>query len=182
MKIIDSRFCEHLPPAEPQPSMLDLLNQSVVSARIGRTEKARAERVVSPILVEARRLAGDRVQLFSGEEFDVDKDLGLSGFCDFLFSKSNNEWIIDAPVAMFVGQPKEGILDDSWGQCVAQMVAAQKYNRDRNENIPVIYGCVTSGRLWQFLRLEGNILTIDANHYDLMPVQKILGILKWMLS
>ena len=182
LTIIGSHFCESLPPAEPQPSMLDILNQCFPYAGIGRSEKAKSERLISPVLVEARRLAGGRTQIFSGEEFDVDEKHGLNGFCDFLFSRSDTEFIVDAPVIMLVGQPKEGILDDGWGPCVAQMVAAQTYNQNREQIIPIIYGCVTSGKLWQFLKLEGKILTIDANNYDLMPVQKILGILKWMLS
>jgi hypothetical protein len=62
------------------------------------------------------------------------------------------------------------------------MVAAQLYNQGREQVIPVIYGCVTSGRLWQFLKLEGNVITIDPTNYSLMPLQKILGILKWILS
>jgi hypothetical protein len=36
-------------------------------------------------------------------------------------------------------------------QCVAEMFAAQTYNQSQAQNIPTIYGCVTSGRLWQYL-------------------------------
>ena len=52
----------------------------------------------------------------------------------------------------------------------------------KGKDIPVIYGCVTSGILWQFLKLEGNDVTIDPTSYLVTPVQKILGILKWILS
>jgi hypothetical protein len=62
------------------------------------------------------------------------------------------------------------------------MLAAQTYNQEQEQNIPIIYGCVTSGRLWQFLKLEGVNVTVDLTNYPAMPVQKILGILKWMLS
>ena len=41
---------------------------------------------------------------------------------------------------------------------------------------------MTSGKLWQFLKLEGNDVTIDINEYSVMPIQKILGILEWILS
>jgi ABC-type uncharacterized transport system substrate-binding protein len=68
------------------------------------------------------------------------------------------------------------------GQCVAEMVAAQSYNQLKNRSIPVIYGCVTSGTLWQFLKLEDGNVTIDPTNYLVTPVQKILGILKWILS
>jgi hypothetical protein len=77
---------------------------------------------------------------------------------------------------------KRGEIESGLGQCVAEMVAAQSYNQLKNRNIPTIYGCVTSGTLWQFLKLEGSDVTIDPTNYLVKPVQKIFGILKWILS
>jgi len=79
-------------------------------------------------------------------------------------------------------EAKRGEIETGLGQCVAEMLAAQVYNQNHEQSIPVIYGCVTSGRLWQFLKLEGSNVTIDSNVYPFMPVQKILGILKSILS
>ena len=98
-----------------------------------------------------------------------------------MFSRSANPYTIDAPVLMLV-EAKRGEIEFGLGQCVAEMIAAQLYNQDRGQIIPVIYGCVTSGRLWQFLKLEGDNVTIDPDNYPLMPIQKVLGILKWILS
>ena len=181
LRLINHRFCESMAPIEPHPSVLDVLNQWFPIAETARTEKAKSELIVSPILIEARRLANQRVQLFSGEEFNVDREQGLNSFCDFLFSKSENPFTIEAPVLMLV-EAKRGEIENGLGQCVAEMVAAQNYNQRKNKDISVIYGCVTSGKLWQFLKLEGNEVTIDPTNYSFMPVQKILGILKWMLS
>jgi hypothetical protein len=197
LKLSDHPFCSALPPAEPAPDILSVLNRWVPIAESARTEKARSEILVSPILLEARRLTNERVQIFSGEEFNVDKERGLNGFCDFLFSRSDNRLTIDAPVLMLV-EAKRGDLETGLGQsatqgseeaseqsvavCVAEMLAAQLYNQSQEQFIPVIYGCVTSGKFWQFLKLEGNSVTVDLTTYSVMPVQKILGILKWMLS
>jgi hypothetical protein len=68
------------------------------------------------------------------------------------------------------------------GQCVAEMVAAQIFNLNEGKEILTIYGCVTSGKLWQFIKLEGSDVTIDVNEYQIVPVERILGILKWMLN
>ena len=189
LKITDERFCESLPLVEPQPSMLDIFNQSFRLAEVARTEKAKSELLVSPILVEARRLTNERVQLFSGEEFDVDRARGLNGFCDFLFSKSENPFTIDAPVLMLVvgaacpqDIAKRGEIETGLGQCVAEMLAAQFYNQSQEQSTPVIYGCVTSGTIWQFLKLECSSVTIDPTNYFVVPVQKILGILNWILN
>jgi hypothetical protein len=181
LKIKDAPFCESLPTAEPAPEILSVLNEWFPIAQAARTEKALSEILVSPILLEARRLVDKRVQVFSGEEFDVDRERGLNGFCDFLFSKSEDRLTIEAPVLMVV-EAKRGEIELGQGQCVAEMVAAQVYNQIKGRNIPVIYGCVTSGRSWQFLKLEGSDVTFDLNNYPFMPIQRILGILKWMLS
>jgi hypothetical protein len=65
---------------------------------------------------------------------------------------------------------------------VAEMLAAQFYNQSQEQIIPIIYGCVTSGTIWQFLKLEGTSVTIDPTSYFVVPIQKILGILKWILN
>jgi hypothetical protein len=77
--------------------------------------------------------------------------------------------------------PKEN-LNGGLGQCIAEMVAAQKFNAANNINIPTIFGSVTSGTAWKFLKLDGNSVTIDITEYPLPPVEPILGFLLWMLS
>jgi hypothetical protein len=181
LNIIESSFCDSLPPVQPQPEFLTIFNQSLPMIRGAKSEKAKSELLVSPILVEVRRLLDDRVQLFSGEEFNVDRERGLNGFCDFLFSHSNTVYTIQAPILMLV-EAKRGELDIGLGQCIAEMVAAEIFNQRKGKITPIIYGCVTSGKLWQFLKLEGKDITIDVNEYQVTPVERILGILKWMLD
>jgi hypothetical protein len=43
-----------------------------------------------------------------------------------------------------------------------------------------IYGCITSGMLWRFLKLEGQDITIDLEDYALKPIDRLLGRLIWM--
>ena len=181
INLLESTFCDSLPLVTPQPEFLTIFAQSLPLAQKARSEKAKSELLVSPILVEARRLVGDSIQLFSGEEFNVDRDRGLNGFCDFLFSRSTTAYVIQAPVLMLV-EAKKGELDVGLGQCIAEMFAADIFNRSKDKVVPVVYGCVTSGKLWQFLKLEGKDVTIDINEYQVTPVERIIGILKWMLN
>jgi hypothetical protein len=62
-------------------------------------------------------------------------------------------------------------------QCIAEMFAAQIFNQNRGNQIESIYGVVTTGSVWRFLRLNGNIVTIDLNEIYLSPIEKLLGIL-----
>jgi hypothetical protein len=79
-------------------------------------------------------------------------------------------------------EAKKGELDVGLGQCIAEMFAVQIFNQAKDKVIPVIYGGVTSGKLWQFLKLEEKDVTIDINEYQVTPVERILGILTWMVS
>jgi hypothetical protein len=181
LSLLEDRFCQFLPAIDPQPEFLVIFDYLFELGEAAKSEKAKSELLVTPVLAQARKLSDRQVQLFSGEEFNVDRERGLNGFCDFLFTRSINRFAIEAPVLMLV-EAKRGEIESGWGQCVAEMVAAQLYNQNQEQTISVIYGCVTSGRLWQFFKLEDNRITIDPNSYSLMPVQKILGILKWILS
>ncbi len=181
INLLESTFCDSLPPATAQPAFLTIFEQSLPLAQRARSEKAKSELLVSPILIEVQRLVGDRIHLFSGEEFNVDRERGLNGFCDFLFSRSTTSYIIQAPILMLV-EAKKGELDVGLGQCIAEMFAAQIFNQTKDKVIPVVYGCVTSGKLWQFLKLEGKDVTIDINEYQVTPVERILGIIHWMVS
>jgi hypothetical protein len=181
LTLLEARFCQSLSAIDPQPEFLVIFDYLFELGEAAKSEKAKSELLVAPVLAQARKLTDRQVQLFSGEEFNVDQERGLNGFCDFLFTKSVNRFSIEAPVLMLV-EAKRGEIESGWGQCVAEMVAAQLYNRNQERSIQVIYGCVTSGRLWQFFKLEENRITIDPSSYSLMPVQKILGILNWILS
>ncbi len=80
-----------LPPTEPiAPSvyLTESLIEGLPLATATGSEKARSELIISPILVEVRKILQRQVSLFSGEDFTVEPELGLSGICDFLISRS----------------------------------------------------------------------------------------------
>lgn len=164
--------------AEIQPSeYLDVtLKYNFSIATEINTEKSRSEMIIAPILLEVRRLVNDKISLFSGREFNVDSEKGLNGACDFLISLSESQLIINAPVIAIVEAKKEDILG-GLGQCIAEMLASQLFNQQEGNTIPVIYGAITSGNIWRFLKLEQNIVYIDKVEYYINQIAKILGIL-----
>jgi hypothetical protein len=56
------------------------------------------------------------------------------------------------------------------------MLAAQIFNARENQPVNIIYGCVTTGVLWKFLRLENQKLYIDPIEISIDPVERLLGI------
>ena len=74
------------------------------------------------------------------------------------------------------------ILSQGLGQCVAEMLAAQRFNAEKGNNIPRVYGVTTTGTEWKFLKLEENRLQIDMSIYSIAQCDKILGILSSMVK
>ena len=140
------------------------------------TEKARSELLVAPLLAEVWHRSGRRIALLSGVEFNVDAAAGLNGTCDFLLCRSENLYFVTAPVLVAV-EAKRDRIPDGLGQCAAEMVAAQRFNHQANTPTAAIYGCVTTGANWRFLRLAGTHLDIDVDEYAISQPDRILGVL-----
>ena len=174
------RFLPQTEPIDPSLYLTESLIEGLPLATATGSEKARSELIISPILVEVRKILQRQVSLFSGEDFTVEPELGLSGVCDFLISRSREQILIEAPAVAIV-EAKKADLKVGLGQCAAQMVAAQKFNEINNIPIATIYGSVSSGTVWRFLKLESKTLTIDLNDYPVPPVEPLLGMLVWMV-
>jgi hypothetical protein len=144
------------------------------------SEKARSEFIIAPILASFAQTER-RFSIFSGQTFEVDAAIGLTGECDFLLSLSPDSPIVEAPVFALVEAKKQDI-EGGLGQCAAQMVAAWRFNQQHKLSLPAVYGCVTSGETWQFLRLEDNRLTIDQTRYYLDRLELLLGVFNNVLQ
>lgn len=152
------------------------LKENVNLAVAINTEKARSEMIIAPILLEMRRRLNYQVSLFSGIDFNVDNQRGLNGICDFIVSRSVEQLFLRAPIITLVEAKNEN-LKTGFGQCVAEMVAAQLFNEREGNEIQTVYGIVTIGTIWRFLKLQGQVIQIDLAEYYISDVNKILGIL-----
>ncbi|HEY9614311.1 hypothetical protein [Allocoleopsis sp.] len=140
------------------------------------TEKARSEMIIVPILLEIKRRLKHQISLFFGTDFNVDFEKGLNGICDFIISLSPEQLFVSAPVITLV-EAKNDNIKSGLGQCVAEMIAAQIFNEREGNDIIPIYGVVTTGELWKFLKLEEKLVSIDLSNYPVGNANKILGIL-----
>ncbi|MEA5597799.1 hypothetical protein [Rivularia sp. UHCC 0363] len=173
-------FLPEITPIEPSFYLKEALSEGLPLAIATGSEKARSELIISPILVEVRKILERKVSLFSGEDFTVAPELDLTGVCDFVISRSPEQVFIEAPAVIII-EAKKGDLKPGLGQCAAEMVAAQIFNQQNNIPINIIYGSVTSGTAWRFLKLEGQMLSIDLQDYAVPPVEMLLGMLVWMV-
>lgn len=174
-------FLPEIEALAPSSLLSEQLADGIPLALATGSEKARSELIISPILMEVRRRLDRQISLFSGEEFTVAPELGLSGTCDFLLSRSPEQLLIEAPAVIIV-EAKKADLKSGMGQCLAEMIAAQKFNDTNGISLPTIYGCVTNGAAWKFLQLQGQTATFDLMEYAIPPADQVLGMLVWMVK
>ena len=166
---------------EPSTHLATALERNVPLAFAMGTEKAKSELIVSAVLVELWEHFDRSISFFSGIDFNVDSENGLTGVCDFLVSLSSSQFLLESPAIILV-EAKRDNLTIGLGQCVAEMVAAQRFNAERGNDIPCVYGATTSGIEWIFLKLEEKKLQLDMAAYTIERCDKILGILAGMVS
>lgn len=164
------------PELECSNYLIETLDYNVPLALASNTEKSRSEMIITPILIELRKQLQQSISLFSGVEFNVEPAQGLNGNCDFIISRSPELLLVTAPVIVIVEAKKEN-LNAGLGQCIAEMLAAKIFNEREGNRIKTIYGTVTTGSIWKFLKLEEQTVEIDLGEYFLNNVNKILGIL-----
>ncbi len=166
-----------------QVSVSDWLNKSLsIGQKLRlRTEKAKSEAIVMPILLELKDKNDDFLMIHSGNTLKVDKERGLNGECDFILSANPTSYIIDTPIISVV-EAKNDDLAMGVGQCAAQMYASKIRNEEEGEPLEIIFGCVTNGRDWQFMKLENKQLLIDEKVYFIENLETILGIFQHIID
>lgn len=164
------------PPVAASAWLHETLQETLALALAINTEKVRSELLIAPILVELRKQSGRSISLFSGVDFTVDESLGLNGVCDYIISRSSEQLFISTPVMVIIEAKNENIKG-GFPQCIAAMIAAQRFNEREEHEVPIIHGAVTTGTTWRFLQLEQRAVRIDDREYYIADVAKILGIL-----
>ena len=180
-KVLSTGLFAEIKPVELSAYLSTVLGKKAALATAIGTEKARSELIVADILFELREHLEERISLFSGIEFNVDAKNGLVGVCDFLVSLSPDQLDLQAPIIILV-EAKNLDMKQGLGQCVAEMLAAQRFNAEKGNNIRAVYGATTTGIDWQFLKLEEKHLHLDMATYTLERCDRLLGILASMVE
>ena len=139
------------------------------------SEKAKSELIVTPVLLELLKRNNYQVSLFSGVDLNVDEKAGLTGECDFIIVAKPNAYDIESPIISMV-EAKDDDISSGIPQCIAQMIAALQYNQGEGKPIDTIYGCVTTGSDWQFLKLHNSTVYINNELIYINPIGGLLGV------
>jgi hypothetical protein len=179
ISIVQAPLFAQFQPVEPTDWLRDTLQKGRSIALF--SEKSRSEFIVAPILLSCQEMIKDECCVYSGIRLDVDAEKGLRGECDFIVARTSPTPTLQAPLLIVV-EAKKNDIEEGLGQCAAQMIAARLFNARHKEELDQIYGCVTTGEAWQFLRLRQRELLVDSDRYYISQITTILGILMSLLS
>jgi hypothetical protein len=170
---------ETVEPIIPQSWLLALLDKVKRIALF--SEKSRSEGIVFPILLHLEEQNQFSFSLYSGAVINADDTKGLNGECDFILSSGKQSLAIDTPLFCMI-EAEDNDIEKNIPQCIAQMEGARLYNQNDGKHLNVIYGCVTTGTEWQFLKLENQICFIDEKRYYINDLPSLLGVLQTIVD
>lgn len=177
LHLLDTDLFSTVSPCPVRAAVAEVVQDGAQLALANSTEKAKSEFIIAPVLLELRRLAAGKIALFSGVEWDVDSARGLNGYCDFLLTRGGSEHVLRAPFVAVV-EAKNDLIRTGLGPCIAAMVAARISNERSGERVGPVFGVVSTGAAWKFLRLDGDELRLDRAEYFIDNLPKVMGILK----
>jgi len=177
LRVEDADLFAATPSFSVRPEINEIVRDGTALALANSTEKAKSEFIIAPVLLELRRSVSPKFTLFSGLEWEVDRELGLIGYCDFILGRGPSQHILQAPYVAIV-EAKNDLIRTGLGQCIAAMYAAWISNERAGIPVGVISGVVSTGATWKFLRLKGDLVTMDIPEYFIDDLPKIMGILR----
>lgn len=179
ISVVQAPLFDAVRPVEPSPWLRDALQKGRSIAFY--SEKSRSEFIVAPVLLTCQEMLHSECCVYSGIRLDVDPERGLKGECDFIVAKNPPTPALRAPLLIVV-EAKKNDVEEGLGQCAAQMIAAAMFNQTHERAPGRLYGCVTTGETWQFLRLQSRELTVDSDRYYISEIETILGILMTIIG
>jgi hypothetical protein len=172
---------ENIPPLEASSWLKETLEKGAEFSL--NTEKAKSEFIIAPILNELYQNNKTVFAVYSGFNFEVDKERGLQGFCDFLLARLPLNIIPRSPIIAVVEAKLNDVITAAVPQCAAEMYAARISNEKHDKTSQVIYGAITTGTNWLFLRYnEGMTIEVDKHSYSLSQLAILLGVWQHIIN
>jgi hypothetical protein len=132
--------------------------------------------IIGPILREIYKGYAEHYAFWVQKPIAVDQM--LNGTPDYMIATKSalGKTVLEMPLVI-IAEAKRSDFEQGWGQCLAELVAAQKLNQ--KSTLPV-YGIVTDGNLWQLGRLVGNMFTRELQNYTIDHLAQLFGALHFV--
>jgi hypothetical protein len=142
------------------------------------TEFAICENIVYPILKEVWKTYASKFILWSHKYLSCDAT--LSGFPEYILARKSplGKIVFDKPYFVLV-EAKQDDFDGAWGQCLAEMIAAQRLNE-----LPelTIFGITSNGSFWQFGQLKDTNFTRNKTFYSIQELDRLFAVVNWVFQ
>ncbi len=154
------------------------LNLVLQEGIVFNSEYAICENIISPLLTEIWRSYTKDLLIWSHQPLNYDEN--LSGTPDYIVAKRSprGKVILEQPYVILVEAKKDN-FEEGWGQCLAEMMAAQKINEDFNKKV---FGVVSNGKLWEFGLLQSEIFTKNIKYFGLQNIEELMGALNFIFA
>ena len=133
------------------------------------------ERIISPIL-EIVSEQYTLLKIWSHVPYNVDQEKGLVGEPDYLVAPRTKYGDMGIPPLCIIEAKKDN-FEEGWTQALAEMVAASFQGAN------ACYGIVTTGKIWEFVKLEQGMFTRDPQQISATrELQLIFDSLNWIFN
>ena len=142
------------------------------------SEGSRSEMVIAPLLREIYKKHYTRYSFWVQKNLVCDEV--LTGTPDYIFSGKSalGKTVLEKPFVIII-EAKKNDFTLGWGQCLAELVAAQKLNED---SLHPVYGIVTDGNLWQFGKLTADVFIQDPENFTIDQLSRLYGALNAIIQ
>lgn len=129
------------------------------------SEAARRELLISPLILDLVHYT--KAEIFI--EYSIKVSDQLQGYLDYFLENTSNLLVIEA---------KKEDLDYGMTQLIAELIALEQWQDSKVH--PQLIGAVTTGKIWEFARLNRNEKTIEQGlgsyrvPEDIEPLMRIL--------
>jgi len=147
-------------------------------AVVDNSEYAICENLVYPILKDVWKQYRRNFLLWSHEFLNCDAQ--LSGFPEYILARRSplGKIVFDKPYFVLV-EAKQDNFDAAWGQCLAEMVAAQRLNELPNL---VVYGITSNGDRWQFGKLDRLQFTLNKTFFTIQELDTLFAAVNYVFQ
>ena len=157
--------------ANPSEQFLQEFQFTIQNINVFSSEASRCEAIMFPVLREVYKAYADNYALWIREPIIYDET--LSGTPDYLVATKSElgMTVVGTPLIILV-EAKKNDFEQGWGQCLAELVAAQKINDA--PDVPV-YGIVSDGERWQFGKLVDDGFTQNRTTFSIDNLPILFG-------
>jgi hypothetical protein len=140
------------------------------------SKASRCEIIIFPILREIYKKYHQQISLWVQKPITYNDK--LAGTPDYIVSKKSElgKTFLESPL-LIVAEAKRNDFEQGWGQCLAELVAAQNINTA--PEWPV-YGIVTDGRWWEFGKLTEQVFTKNIAGFTIDELTELFGALDFV--